>query len=227
MSLSKVLINTLNKEKAAILLYICSTVTVMLFYYFLYDMKFIIYPIILAATFLVCYLVYKFFAYRALYIYLNEEKQSPKYKIRNGYVFEDILDVIREVHDNYMAEIYSLQARYEERNKVLAESIHNMKTAVAVIELAAEKGSGEIIEDIAEENKKIQENLEGALNIFRLQKFEKDYVPERANLKGLVNTAINSEKRNFIYGKIFLRLLFLRKNIFIRIKSGEAMLLSK
>lgn len=203
MSLSKILINTLKKEKAAIFLYICSTAGIILFYYLLYDTQYIFYPIMFAFVFLLFYLVYKFFVYRKLYIYLLQGKQSPGYKIKNGYIFEDILKVLREIHDSYISEIYSLQAEYDQRDKILAEWIHSMKTGVSVIELAAEKGSGEIIEDIAEENKKLEQNLEGALNIFRLQSFEKDYVPERINLKQLVTAVINDKKRNFIYGRVF------------------------
>lgn len=208
MSFSKILINTLKKEKVAIFLYICSTASIMLYYFFLYDKEFMSYPIILALTFLTGYLIYKFFVYKSLYTYLNEGKVSPKYKMKNGYVFEDVLKVLRELHNDYISKIDLLQGGYEERDKFFAEWIHNMKTSVAIIELAAEKGKkvykeDEIIKDIYSENVKLQENLENALNVFRFQKFAKDYIPEKVNLKELVTEVVSSKKRNFIYGKVF------------------------
>lgn len=208
MSFSKILINTFKKEKAAIFLYVISTAFIMLYYFFIYDSKFMSYPLILALTFLICYLIYKFFVYKNLYTYLDEGKVSPQYKMKNGYVFEDILNVMRELHSDYISKIDLLEERHEEKEKFLSEWIHNMKTSVAIIELAAEKGkklygNEEVIKDIYEENIKLQENLESALNIFRLEEFAKDYIPEKVNLKSLITNIANSKKRNFIYGRVF------------------------
>ncbi|WP_027623804.1 sensor histidine kinase [Clostridium lundense] len=207
MSFSKLVLNTLKKEKGAIFLYLCNALVIMLYYYLLSDKQAISYPLMLTAIFLMCYLVYKFFIYRSLYTYLNEGKISPKYKIKEGYVFEDILDILREIHNDYISKIYRLESKYEDREKLLGEWIHNTKTSVAVIQLAAqmgkEKKGEEIFQDILEESIKLQENLEGALNVFRLQEFTKDYVPEKVDLKSLVNGAINIKKRNFIYGNVF------------------------
>ncbi len=207
MSLLKSIIDTLKKEKIAIILYICSTFAIMLYYYFLFGKQFDIYPIILTATFLLSYLVYKLFVYRSLYISLREGKVSPQYKIKSGYIFEDVLNGLRDVHNYYISKIYSMEAKYEERDKILEEWIHNMKTSVSVIELASEMGKnqnlGKIIDDIADENNKLQENLEGALNLFRINDFRRDYMPEKINLKELINSAVNSQKRNFIYDGVF------------------------
>ncbi|WP_051624124.1 hypothetical protein [Clostridium akagii] len=187
MSLLKSIIDTLKKEKIAIILFLCNTLTIMLYYYFLFDKQFDIYPIILTDTFLLCYLVYKFFVYRTLNISLREGKVSPQYKIKSGYIFEDVLNGLMDVHNYYISKIYSMEAKYEERNKILEEWIHNMKTSVSIIELASEMGKnqnlGKIIDDIADESNKLQENLEGALNLFRINDFRRDYMPEKINLK--------------------------------------------
>ncbi|PJI08480.1 MULTISPECIES: sensor histidine kinase [Clostridium] len=208
MSFNKTLINTFKKEKSAIFLYIISILSIILYYFFLYGKHSMSYPIILASTFLICYLIYKFFVYKNLYTYLDEGKVSPKYKMKNGYVFEDILNVMRELHGNYISKIDLLEERHEEKEKFLSEWIHNMKTSVAIIELASEKGkklygNEDVIKDIYEENVKLQENLESALNIFRLEEFAKDYIPEKINLKRLITDIVNTKKRNFIYGRVF------------------------
>ncbi|MEQ8156770.1 MAG: ATP-binding protein, partial [Clostridiaceae bacterium] len=88
--------------------------------------------------------------------------------------------------------------------KLLIEWIHNMKTSVAVIHLATEKlQNEEAVMDIRDESSLLQKNLEGALNIFRLGEFSKDYVPETINLKKLVKESVNSQKRNFVYANVF------------------------
>lgn len=207
MSLYRCMINTLKKEKAAIILYTINTCAIILYYYFTSGMNFDIYPVMLTGSLLICYLLYKFFVYRNLYVYIDESRQSPEYKIKHGYVFEDFFDAIKDIHKHYISEICSMKSKYEERDKILQEWIHNMKTSVSIIELAAEKGKrqnmGEIIEDIACENVKLKEGLNGTLNLFRLDDFSRDYVPERINLKELVESVINSEKRNFIYSGVF------------------------
>jgi signal transduction histidine kinase len=204
MSFSRLVKTTLKKEKSAIILYLCSSFFIILFYYFLYDTNFIAYPILLCVSFLLIYLIYKFFIYKTLYQCLEEGKKSPSYKGAKDNIFEDVFDELKQIHNSYLSRIYDLENKYEEREKLLVEWIHNMKTSVAVIDLAIEKlPSKEALDDIKDENTLLQKNLEGALNIFRLEEFTKDYVPEVINLKSLVKRAINVQKRNFIYANVF------------------------
>ena len=203
MSLSKLIRATFKKEKVSISLYLCSSFSIMLFYYFLYDKEFMFYPIVICSFCLGIYLIYKLFVYRSFYKSLEEVKTSPDYRAGDS-IFEEVFDEIREVHNDYISKIYTLENKNEEKEKILIEWIHNMKTSVAVINLAIEKlPAGDVVEDIRDENSLLQKNLEGALNIFRLGAFSKDYVPERINLKTLVKKCINSQKRNFIYASVF------------------------
>lgn len=207
MSFSSILLSTFKKEKSAIALYVVNTITIMAFYYLLYDNSIKLYPLILTTTFLLLYLIYKFFCYRNLYICLKQGKDNPKYEISEESPFKDIFDILKEVHSSYICKIQGLETTYENRDKLMAEWIHNMKTSLSVISLGAEKGiescDRQIFKDILEEKDKLQENLEGALNIFRLQEFTKDYIPEKISLRQLVNSAINAKKKNFIYNNVF------------------------
>lgn len=203
MSLGKLLISTLKKEKVSICLYLCNSFSIILFYYFLYDKDFMFYPVLICSFCLGVYLIYKFFIYKSFYKSLEEVKTSPGYKAGDS-IFEEVFDEIREVHNEYISKIYTLENNNEEKEKLLIEWIHNMKTSVAVINLAIEKlRDGDVVKDIRGENSLLQKNLEGALNIFRLGAFSKDYVPEGINLKTLVKKSINSQKRNFIYANVF------------------------
>ncbi|MDS0526000.1 sensor histidine kinase [Clostridium sp. SHJSY1] len=203
MSLGKLIRITLNKEKVFISLYLCNLFCIMLFYYFIYDKHFIAYPILLSSFFLILYLSYKLYIYNCFYSSLEEAKTSPDYKVKDS-VFEDIFEDIKEIHNSYISKIYTLENNRVEKEKLLTEWIHNMKTSVAVMNLAIDKlPNKDVISDIRYENSLLQKNLEGALNLFRLEEFSRDYVPEVINLKELVKKSINSQKRNFIYGDIF------------------------
>lgn len=209
MYLSKLIKATLIKEKAAIILFLVNTTFIMMLYYLLYGGKLQLYPLVLTVVFLFSYLIYKFIVYKKLYGILEEGKISPQYKTEDDYEYKDVVDYLRQVHKSYILQLYNMELKLEEKDILMSQWIHNMKTSVAVIELAADEGleknddNMEIFKDIIEEKCKLQDNLEGALNVFRLEKFSKDYIPEKVNLKELVLTAINSKKRDFIYSKVF------------------------
>lgn len=204
MSSSKLLRITLQKEKASIFLYFCACSSVILFYYFLYDSRTIIYPIEMSTFFLLIYLIYRYFIYKKLYMFLEDSKTSPNYQRAKNSEFEDIFNEINSIHYGYISKIYRIENKEKEKEKLLMEWIHNMKTSVSVINLAIEKlPQEEAVVDIKEENVLLEKNLNGVLNIFRLNQFDKDYVPESLNLNSLVKEAINLQKRNFIYSNIF------------------------
>ena len=204
MSLSKLVGTILKKEKVSIFIYLFSCLSIMLFYYLLYNGKFILYPALLCFFCLMVYLIYKLCVYNSFYKSLKEIRTSPSYNLDKDSNFEEVFDEIREIHNDYISKIYALETNYEEKEKLLIQWIHNMKTSVAVINLAIEKlSNADAAKDIRNENSLLQKNLEGVLNIFRLGEFSKDYVPEAINLKKLVKESINSQKRNFIYSNIY------------------------
>lgn len=209
MCLSKLIKSTLIKEKVAIILYLINTTFIMMLYYLLYGGKLQLYPLVLTMVFLSLYLVYKFIVYKKLYEVLEEGKLSPQYKTEDDYGYKDIVDYLTQVHKSYVSQLYNMELKLEEKDNLMSQLIHNMKTSVAVIELAGDEGfeknddSKELFQDIIEENFKLKENLESALNVFRLEEFSKDYIPEKVNLKELVAKAVNSKKRDFIYSKVF------------------------
>ena len=207
MSSIKLILLVLEKEKAAITLYLANMIVLLCFYYLLFNSKDIVYPSIISFFFLIIYIIYKTFKYKNFYINLKEAKSSPNYE-RVLYNEKEIFETINEIHNTYINKFYKMDNKLNERDKLLGQWIHNMKTSISVISLACEKGQNDIgysyfINDILEENKKLQDNLEETLNLFRLDEFSKDYIPEKVNLKELINDAINSKKREFIYQRVF------------------------
>jgi len=247
MCLIKLILIVLRKEKTAIIIYLLNTVVLVSFYYLIFNSKEIIYPITVSLFFLMIFVIYKTIEYNNFYISLEEAKKSPNYKGK----FEnnvEVFETINEIHDSYINKFYKMQNRIKERDTLMAQWVHNMKTSITVIDLACEKGlnhnqqccninefpseiplkdieNSDFIEDILEENKKLQDNLEETLNLFRLDEFAKDYIPEKVNLRELVNSAVNNKKREFIYSKVYPKVILDEKyNIYTDKKWSKYML---
>lgn len=229
MCLTKLILMVLKKEKATIIIYLLNTGVLVSFYYLVFNSKEVIYPIILSLFFLIIYIIYKTIEYNNFYISLDEAKKSPNYKGKSD-SNKEVFEAVNEMHDSYINKFYKMQNRIKERDALMAQWVHNMKTSITVIELACEKGLKElgnsnVIDDIIEENKKLQDNLEETLNLFRLDEFAKDYIPEKINLRELVATAINNKKREFIYSKVYPKVIIDEKyNIYTDKKWSKYML---
>ncbi|MCB2360484.1 sensor histidine kinase [Clostridium estertheticum] len=229
MCLTKLILLVLKKEKAAIIIYLLNTIVLVSFYYLIFNSREIIYPIAVSLFFLMIFIIYKTIEHNNFYISLNEAKKSPNYKGKFDNSVE-VFEVINEIHDNYINKFYKMKNRIKERDTLMAQWVHNMKTSITVIDLASEKGlnhykrcrnidgvsseiplkdleNSDFLYDILEENKKLQDNLEETLNLFRLDEFAKDYIPEKVNLRELVNSAVNNKKREFIYSKVFPKVI--------------------
>ncbi|MBZ9608903.1 sensor histidine kinase [Clostridium estertheticum] len=229
MCLTKLVLMVLKKEKATIIIYLLNTIVLVSFYYLIFNSREAIYPITLSLFFLLIYIIYKTIEYNNFYICLDEAKKSPNYKGK----FDnnvDVFEAINEIHDTYMNKFYKMQNRIKERDTLMAQWVHNMKTSITVIDLACEKGLKElgnsnVIDDILEENKKLQDNLEETLNLLRLDEFAKDYIPEEINLRELVASAVNNKKREFIYSKVYPKVIIDEKyNIYTDKKWSKYML---
>ncbi|MBU3129286.1 sensor histidine kinase [Clostridium tagluense] len=229
MCLTKLILMVLKKEKTAIIIYLLNTGVLVSFYYLIFNSREIMYPITVSLFFLMIFIIYKTIEYNNFYIRLGEAKKSPNYKGKFDNNVE-VFEAISEIHDSYIKKFYKMQNRIKERDTLMAQWVHNMKTSITVIDLACEKGLKELensdfINDIIEENKKLQDNLEETLNLFRLDEFAKDYIPEKVNLRELVNSAVNNKKREFIYSKVYPKVIIDEKyNIYTDKKWSKYML---
>ncbi|MBZ9622352.1 sensor histidine kinase [Clostridium sp. FP2] len=211
MCLTKLVLMVLKKEKTAIIIYLLNAGVLVSFYYLIFNSREIIYPITVSLFFLIIFIIYKTIEYNNFYMSLDEAKKSPNYKGKSD-SNKEIFEAVNEIHDSYINKFYKMQNRIKERDTLMAQWVHNMKTSITVIDLACEKGlkelgSSNVIDDIIEENKKLQDNLEETLNLFRLDEFAKDYIPEKVNLRELVATAVNNKKREFIYSKVYPKVI--------------------
>lgn len=188
---------------------IINALVIITFYYLLFEDSEIIYPLMLSAFIIIIYFVFEVVRYKVFKEKLMDSQVSPNYNNVNlSYNEEEILNVISDIHKEYLNRIDILKQDKNEREKLFSTWIHNMKTSITVIDLACEKnglvnGSNKYIADIEEENSTLKKNLEECLNVLRLDDFSRDYITTACNLNDIINSVVNSKKREFIYKGVF------------------------
>lgn len=203
----RLLSKTIDSERKAVIFYLLNTAVLLLLFNLTLSNNLIIYPTLISLVILATYLIIKAVHYHSFLHNLDSAKHSKGYEAhpetgKEALVFE----VIEEIHVHYSDRIIVMNEKLEGRNSMFSSFIHNMKSSLAVIELACANPSPDALSDIALENEKLKRNLEQALNILRLDEFANDYVPERVDLHALVSTVINDKKRDFIYAGVFPKL---------------------
>ncbi|WP_061994351.1 sensor histidine kinase [Clostridium sp. ATCC 25772] len=220
MSLMELIIRVLKLKRRDLIALIVNTTFIIVFYFLLFENSEILYPLILSGTVIIVYFIIEIIKYCGFKQKLADSTKSPNYKKNNvDYKEEEILNVIDEIHNEYLNEIYELKEKIKGKDYLFSQWIHNMKTSITVIDLACEKSELEnkeikYIKDIKEENSSIKKNLEECLNLLRLEDFSRDYVTNPYNLKELVSNAINLKKRDFIYKGVFPK-VNISENIYI------------
>ncbi len=207
MYLFRLLRQTIDSEWKAIIFYLVNTAFLLLIFNLTFTGSLIVYPALISLTILAAYLTVKAVMMHSFLHSLDSAKHSKGYAsypetCKEALVFE----VIEDIHGRYHDIIVAINDKLNGRNSMFSSFIHNMKTSLAVIELACVNPSQDALGDIALENEKLKRNLEQALNILRLDEFSNDYVPERVDLHSLVSTVINEKKRDFIYAGVYPKL---------------------
>lgn len=240
MSLMKLIISVIMVKKRDLIVLILNSSLIILFYYLFFENSEIIYPAMLSGFVIIIYFIVETVKYKFFLQKLSDSKKSPDYKRENSDFLEDtVLDVIIEVHDDYLNKIYTLEQSIKDKDTLFSQWIHNMKTSITVIDLACHKGlvmkkdltlynknlsesesyekfSNDIkyLKDIEEENNRLKKNLEECLNILRLDDFSRDYITDQCNLLNLINSVINAKKRDFIYKGVFPK-VNIKENAFV------------
>lgn len=189
-----------------------NTVVVILFYHLTSnEVNEIGYPILMSIT---VYVIYMFFRGNSYFRFLKELedcKTNIKFKFNTtNYEKKMVVSVLEFQFRRYMNEIAEINSKMKSFKKFFSQWIHDMKTPISVIEfmvqsnvLDSEINSIEgLKKEIKEENSRLLDNLDKALNFIRLEDFSKDYLPEEINLKESIVKIINKKKREFIYNRI-------------------------
>lgn len=209
MCLMVLIVDVFKLKKRSIIVYVLNTLLLVVFYWLLLDSKEVLYPVIISLFIFIIYFWVELIKYKSFIRRLSEAKKSPNYKDKTLDFDEQIVfNTIEAIHNEYISKFYKLHSVQKNRDSLFSQWIHNLKTSITVIDLAAEKGavdnsSQSFLQDIIEENNKLKINLEQCLNVLRLDDFSRDYLPGKVNLFGLINEVVNSKKREFIYKGVY------------------------
>ena len=220
MYLMDLIVSVAKIKSRDLIVLMINTLVIILFYYLLFDDSEIIYPLLLSIFIISIYFIVEVIEYKSFKEKLLDSKRSPDYSNSDlTYMEEEVLGVVRTLHKGYIGDITTLKRQISDRDALFSQWIHNMKTSITVIDLACEKNilNGEenkCITDIQEENKILKKNLEECLNVLRLDDFSRDYITNSISLKELINSVVNSKKRDFIYKGVFPK-VSIDENIYV------------
>lgn len=195
---------TISNEKKMLIAYGINTILLLTIFNLMLDQISVMYPLSVSLYILMFYLGNKMYRLHRLRGILEVVKRSTditweERKMIDPFVFQ----TIEEIHHHYSKELEQIRHSAKEKNIVFSQFAHNMKTSVAVTQLAIESQSEEAIYDIQLENYNQKKYLEEMLNLLRFEEFSNDYIPQKIKIRTLVEELINSNRRDFIYSGIY------------------------
>ena len=182
----------------------------------------ILYPVALALMTYLVYFLQAFLRFLSFQKKLNSMAEYQDVEIKTHTVTEAIVkDKIFSIHSKYSNQVYEMELRHQEESRFLSSWIHNMKTPVSVTNLLLQRyqlgqlTKEELLQGLTEENEKLNGQLDMVLNIFRLNEFEKDYLPTKVNLAESLNSIINQNQKQFIYNRIFPKVIKPEQDLYV------------
>lgn len=109
---------------------------------------------------------------------------------------------VHELYRHYQHEVQALYATQARQYKFTNQWIHQMKTPISVLELLLQEESLDK-HSVREEVDRLKSGLDMVLMNARLANFQEDLQVEQVNLKQLITSTINDNKRLFITSHIF------------------------
>jgi len=124
-------------------------------------------------------------------------------------------DAWAKLYARLRAELAEERSRGKQNVQLVSQWAHLMKNPVSVIDLEIQKAKqlkmqaqlAEILESIAEENRRLNNSIQMLLNMVRLEDFSADFTPERVDLLSLVRQLINDNRHMFIAYRVFPRIV--------------------
>lgn len=199
----------LKQESRTFFMMLSSVGCVILFYQLLTSFqKEWRYPIVLASFF---YMIYLGFSYYRFLKYKKILEQGAKSKIDNDkeypFMHQELIAFTNGLHHKYLEEIHRITQDQERHRLLNAQAVHNVKLPVTTLKLLLEETKNSmdinVYKNISKEADKINEQLEQAISLYRMQTFYTDLMVVELDLYQEVNNCINQQKDNFIYHHIY------------------------
>src|SRR5699024_6336335 len=99
--------------------------------------------------------------------------------------------------------IESLEEEQEKHQKFMNQWVHQMKTPLSIIELAAQNLDEPDSSDIREETERMKTGLNTILYMARLQTIEQDFTIQPVVLSKIVNEVNRENKRFYIRNRVY------------------------
>lgn len=112
---------------------------------------------------------------------------------------------MHELYRTYQNEVQTLYATQDRQYKFMNQWIHQMKTPISVLELLLQEDELDK-KSVQEELDRLKRGLELVLMNARLENFENDIQIEQVNLKEIMASVINDNKRLFITNRVYPQL---------------------
>lgn len=110
---------------------------------------------------------------------------------------------MKMVYNIYKKEINRLQQENEQYKTVISKWVHQMKTPLSVLSLAAQEMQMVPSEDLTEEVGRMDYLLNQILQLIRMENIKNDFIVEQCRLLSLVKEAVNEQKNYFIQKEVF------------------------
>ena len=109
---------------------------------------------------------------------------------------------MHELYRKYQNEVQTLYATQDRQSKFMNQWIHQMKTPISVLELLLQEEEIDKM-SVQEEIDRLKRGLELVLMNARFDNFENDLQIEQVNLKEIITSVINENKRLFIINRVY------------------------
>jgi signal transduction histidine kinase len=203
--------------------YFISNILIILFYYLSVREKVeILYPCIISVFIYCIVIAIEWIKHYSFHKTITNCVENQEFDLKT--VTEEqkrVHETIENIHMMYLSQIDSLIIENERKHYIITQWVHNIKTSISVIDLILQKANltnsidQNVLDNIKEENDKSIEQLEKLLTIIRLDHFSKDYMIEPSNLTEQVFKVINRKKNQFVYNKVFPKVLIDNKEYII------------
>lgn len=163
------------------------------------------YSIIMSVVLVVTFLTVRYMLRRRYLQKISDLPKSMEMALqKDAKTAEHVLTekYMQHLYKHYQHEVQQLYASQTRQYKFMNQWIHQMKTPLSVLELLLQEPEIDS-RSMQEEVDRMKRGLDMVLMTARIENFQEDFQVEQVNLKGLVTSVINDNKRLFITNRVF------------------------
>ena len=164
-----------------------------------------IYSIIMSVILIATFLTVRYMLRRRYLQKISELPQSMEMALQKDAKTTEYAQTekyMQQLYKHYQHEVQQLYASQTRQYKFMNQWIHQMKTPISVLELLLQEAEADK-QSMQEEVDRMKRGLEMVLMNARIENFQDDLQVEQVNLKALVTSTINENKRLFITNRVF------------------------